>query len=756
MRPLRFACLFVSSISTMMVGQSNPIPPTNQSARAVSSSAVSKRPSFRGTAARQTAPMQTSGLNFEPAVTYDSGAGSANSAAVTDVNGDGKPDLIVLNGCQFGCNANYGSLVGVLLGNGDGTFQTAETYDAGSGLASSLAVADVNRDGKPDLLVANGESVAVVLGNGDGTFQAPVNCGGSEAQAVAVADVNGDGKPDLLVADGGNNGGVSVLLGNGDGTFQTAVTYGSGGYVAQSVAVADVNGDGKPDLVVANACADSNCDTNGVVGVLLGNGDGTFQTAVPYSSVGYYGTSVAVADVNGDGKPDLLVVNQATQYEGRSDGVVGVLLGNGDGTFQTAVPYSSGASGSYSVAVVDVNGDGKPDLLVANQCGETGRCSDTTVGVLIGNGDGTFQTAVTYGTNGVAGWGGDLASSLAVADVNGDGKPDLLVANQCVNFGCSGDATVGVLINASLTPTTTALTSSQNPSNFGQSVTFTATVMAQPGFDKGVPTGTVSFFDGTTNIGNSNLNNNGVGTLTTSTLAVGTHSITVTYNGDTNFAPSTSPVLNQVVQGAIVSLSPTSLNFGNQTVGITSQPQVTTLTNTGNINLTISLIQITGTNNGDFAQTNNCGSSVAPNGTCKITVTFTPLGTGERTAAVSIKDNAPGSPQTVPLSGTGVLPSVTFSPTSLTFPTQLVFTSSKAQPVTLTNTGLGILTITKIAVSGQFAQTNTCGSTVAPGGNCTISVTFKPKTKGTLKGSVSVTDNAPDSPQTVPLTGTGT
>jgi archaellum component FlaF (FlaF/FlaG flagellin family) len=123
---------------------------------------------------------------------------------------------------------------------------------------------------------------------------------------------------------------------------------------------------------------------------------------------------------------------------------------------------------------------------------------------------------------------------------------------------------------------------------------------------------------------------------------------------------------------------------------------------------------------------------------------------------VSIADNAPGSPQSVPLTGVGVLPAVTFSPTSLTFPTQLVFTSSKAQPVTLTNSGLGILNITKIAVNGQFAQTNNCGSTVKPGADCTISVTFKPKTKGTLTGSVSVTDNAPASPQTIPLTGTGT
>ena len=133
---------------------------------------------------------------------------------------------------------------------------------------------------------------------------------------MVVADVNGDGKPDLLVANqcadrGCTNGTVGVLLGNGDGTFQTAVTYGSGGYGALSVAVADVNGDGKPDVVVANVCSNAYCETNGTVGVLLGNGDGTFQTAVTYGSGGY-AHSVAVADVNGDGKPDLLVANGCT------------------------------------------------------------------------------------------------------------------------------------------------------------------------------------------------------------------------------------------------------------------------------------------------------------------------------------------------------------------------------------------------------------------------------------------------------------
>jgi hypothetical protein len=207
---------------------------------------------------------------------------------------------------------------------------------------------------------------------------------------------------------------------------------------------------------------------------------------------------------------------------------------------------------------------------------------------------------------------------------------------------------------------------------------------------------------------------------------------------------------------AAVNLVPPSLDFGNQTVGITSAPQNSTLTNVGELTLTITSIRVTGTNSGDFAEKDNCGKSVPPRGSCNITVTFTPSTTGTRNAAVSITDNAPGSPQSVPLTGVGVLPAVMFSPTSLTFPTQLVFTTSKAQPVKLTNTGAGILLITKISVTGPFHQTNNCPSSVAPGANCTIEVKFDPTTKGVLHGAVKVTDNAADSPQKVALTGTGT
>jgi len=205
-------------------------------------------------------------------------------------------------------------------------------------------------------------------------------------------------------------------------------------------------------------------------------------------------------------------------------------------------------------------------------------------------------------------------------------------------------------------------------------------------------------------------------------------------------------------------LSPTSLTFSAQGIGTTSPAKSVTLKNTGTASLTITSIAITGTNAGDFAQTHTCGSSLAAGASCTISVTFKPTASGTRSAALSVTDNAAGSPQKVTLSGIGT--TAKLSPTSLNFGTVAIGTTSAAKTATLTNVGTTSLSINGVAITGtnagDFAQTHTCGSSLAAGASCTISVTFKPTASGTRSAALSVTDNAAGSPQKVPVSGIGT
>jgi hypothetical protein len=460
---------------------------------------------------------QTTSL-FMPAVFYDSGGG-AESVAVADVDSDGKPDLVVAHGRG---TATRGRGVGVLLGNGDGTFRPAQTYASGEGFAGFVAVADVNGDGRYDLLVANyctdsscEGSVGVLLGNGDGTFQLAVTYLCRNCSELAVADVNGDNKLDLMMT-AYTSSLVSVMLGNGDGTFQTAVTYGNGGYSGRSVAVQDVDGDGKPDLIVTNGNS---------VGVLRGNGDGTFKAPVTYGSGGSYPTSVAVADVNEDRKPDIVVMNSCG-VSCVSGGEVGVLLGNGDGTFQSAVSYGPVGYSNWSVTVADVNGDGRPDVLVT---------SGGSLEMLLGNGDGTFQAPVTYASGGVG-------LSVVATDLNGDGNPDLVVAITSFCH-CWNEGGVALLLSGTGTrgPTTTTTITSGNPVTPSQPVTYTAVVKNESG---GTATGMVTFRDGSTPIAIVGLVGNQAA-WSTSYAKKGVHSITAEYLGDANNTGGTSATLTE-------------------------------------------------------------------------------------------------------------------------------------------------------------------------------------------------------------------
>ena len=208
----------------------------------------------------------------------------------------------------------------------------------------------------------------------------------------------------------------------------------------------------------------------------------------------------------------------------------------------------------------------------------------------------------------------------------------------------------------------------------------------------------------------------------------------------------------------IVSLSTSSLTFTNQIVGSTSPAQGITLTNTGNSNLIISGLAISGLNASEFAETDNCVGSVAAGAMCTINVTFAPTATGTRTATLSITDNAtsPPSPQTVALTGTATAPSVSVTPSSIAFPAQYVGTSGLPQSVTVTNNGNAPLSITSVTTSAtDFGTLNACGSTVAAGSSCAIGVFFDPSASGARSGTLTINDNASGSPHTVALSGTG-
>jgi len=438
---------------------------------------------------------------FQPPQMLDAGV-DPFIVAVADINGDGHPDLVFVNEGAYGAR-----LLTVMLGSGDGTFQKAQTFSVGQ--PSALAVADVNGDGRPDLILDNGalevlinttkigsntvsfRSLAPILttvpsvallaadftgdgrpdlidvgasgqvlllaGNGDGSFGAPEQIATVAAPfTAAAADLNDDGLPDLVTLGSST---LSVILNQGSGSFDAPTNYTVGSRLGpfDGFTVADLNGDGRLDLAVTN-------DEYSQITVLLGDGNGSFRQLSPFLT-NDPPSGVGAADVNNDGQTDLLALStgglSVTTYPGRGDGTfqgrqvfgvgsapraialadlngdgqtdvvvanykdntVSVLLGNGDGTFQPQRVFAVGSEPD-AVAIADINGDGKPDIVTANY-------GDDTLSVLLGNGDGTFSPQQIIKVEGAP-------RALAIADINGDGKPDLIVG--------AADGTIGVLL----------------------------------------------------------------------------------------------------------------------------------------------------------------------------------------------------------------------------------------------------------------------------------------------------------------------
>jgi hypothetical protein len=543
-----------------------------------------------------------------------------------------------------------------------------------------LAVgSDFNRDGKQDLTVAYADgTVGILVGAGDGTFSpASPQTVGAAVSSLEVGDFNGDGNLDVAAT---SHNGVSVMLGDGSGNLQPAANY-TAGTSPTSVTVGDFNADGLLDLAVAN----QNCTNGaspcgaGTVSILLGAGDGTFLTHVDYPSAPGP-NSITAGDFNGDGILDLAVA----AGNGGVGTQVSILLGNGDGSFQNPVNYGTGTN-PVAIATADFNNDHKLDLAVVNNAG--------SISILLGNGDGTFQTNVDYNT------GSQPEGSLAVGDFNGDAKLDLAVADN-------GADTMSVLL----------------------------------GNGDGTFQPRVSFPTGQKPVGVAAGDFNGQGRLG---FAVA------------NQNESTVSVL---VEHNSLSLSASSLSFGTQLSGTPSGTQTETLTNISNAPLTIG-VAVTGTNTGDFGESDTCVPTLAAGASCTILVTFTPAQLGPRTATITVTDDSADSPESFSLDGIGVTsgPNATFSPATLTFATQLIGTTSSTQSVTLNNYGTAALNVSSIGASAGFAEIDNChGTSLASGANCTVTVTFSPTALDTVHGTLSVTDNAPASPQAVPLSGAGT
>jgi hypothetical protein len=372
--------------------------------------------------------------------TFTVGTGDPYSVQVADVNGDGKQDIVT---------ANFNGTVTVLLGNGNATFGEPMVFSDGlKNGATSLAVADLNNDGLPDIVVSSRGQVgdiAVLLNQGGGNFGPPtlLPLAGNETDSVVVADINGDNLPDILASNG--YGVLSVLLNKGNGKFRHYSALPLPNATGQNfLAVGDFNNDGKPDLAVANGF--------GFVQILLGAGNGTFDLASD-NAVGSDPVSIAVADFNHDGNQDIVT--------GDNDGTVDVLLGNGNGTFQNATSTYI-AQQVEGVAAGDLNGDGLPDIVVTSHA----YYGYGYVGVLINNGNGTFANAASYSTP------TKFPQGVAIGDFTNDGLNDVVSTDPTY-------AAVEVLTNTTTIPL--AITSANNATfKVGTTSSFTVTGTGSP------------------------------------------------------------------------------------------------------------------------------------------------------------------------------------------------------------------------------------------------------------------------------------
>jgi phospholipase C len=684
-----------------------------------------------GLAARSATMNINDGLADSPQQVPLSGTGTAPlTAAVPWIQGlappsaqPGSPSLqLTVNGAAFATGAT-------VYWNGS---PLATTYVSGHSLTATVPALSLAQAGTAIVTVVNpgpggGSSNAqlfpVALPSGTVTFGRTDVAVGPAPQGVVAADFNGDGVEDLAIANSGTNS-LSILLGKGDGTF-TAQPSPATGREPVSLAVGDFNNDGELDLAVGNLADNS-------VEVLLGHGDGTFTAATSATST-VSPVSIVAGDFNEDGNLDVAVANDVEPE-------VSILLGAGDGTFTPAsTPAGEGINPS-AVSLGDYDQDGHLDVTEVNN-------TDLTLVALLGKGDGSFRTE-----GGTLPATGQNPVATAAGDFNKDGYLDVAVANEAGN-------TVSVFLGLG---NGTFQYGQTYPSGTNPAAIATADLNGDAALDLVTSNGassTISLWpgDGTGNFGARADFPTGAGPAG---VAI------ADFNGDgrldvavANSSDATVSVLLQgPAGGPVVQLVPPSLTFGPQLVKTASAPQVVTLTNTGNQVLTIQAIAISGQNAVDFTQTNNCGTSLAAGNSCTLTVVFMPHSVGSRNASLSFTDNAPGSPQSVPLAGSGTV--MQFTPSSLDFGSVQVGRTSALQKIAVKNTGANTVRISSISLGGvnpgDFAIKGTnCSANLGAYASCMVGLTFTPAAKGSRAASLTFTDSGGGSPQTVPLSGTG-
>ena len=364
------------------------------------------------------------------ATTYQRGNNGTHIVALADVNGDGKVDLI---GANYGTRSvpSSGDSVSVLTNNGSGVFGINATLTVTNGAEFVLAE-DINGDGKVDLIISqqNSSLLTIFTNNGSGIFgfNAIVQTGTNPVW-IATADINGDGYPDLITANVPGNT-LTILTNNGAGEFGFDTNLPTGNF-PDPVLAGDVNGDGKPDLICVNG-------NDGTITIFTNNGNGFFSSETNFSP-GAVQFSIALADLNGDGKPDLILPNWSVN-------TLSVWTNNGNGAFGSNATYNVGV-GPESAVVADVNGDGYPDLITANDNGCPGQstCNVGSLTILTNNGSGHFKLCTSINT-------GYWPGLVLAADVNNDGKQDLIGVNIGGGSGAGYPNTLTELINNSIFP----------------------------------------------------------------------------------------------------------------------------------------------------------------------------------------------------------------------------------------------------------------------------------------------------------------